>query len=95
MSLEKPFIEGHIFDSHNMRITQFYDLIYQGKWETMWQGFLNVLLVVNRRLAWVVHRNAFSVLVLFDILFDLFGELYIGTVPGPVGNNSSLDRIAN
>ena len=49
----------------------------------------------NWLLGWVIYRCILQVLILPDILFDLFGKVYIGGMSGPVGNHMSLNRITD
>jgi hypothetical protein len=34
-------------------------------------------------------------LILFDVLFDLFGEGYVGAVTGTIGDDAGFDRVAD
>jgi len=95
MSREKGFVESDVFNAYNIGIGQRDDLVHQQEGIPMRQGLLNLLCGINGRLRGVVHRHIFQVLVLLDVLFDLFGESHIGAMSRPVGDDAHFYRITD
>src|SRR6187455_235245 len=93
MALEKIFIECNIFNTYNMSVCQFNDLINHDEGKTVRQRFLYLLLSIYWFLVGIIDRNIPGVFIFFDILLDLFCKLYIAAVAGTVCNNMRFDGI--
>lgn len=69
MALEKPFIEGHVFYSHDVLITDLNDLVYQQEWKAVGELALYILKIIDGRFTWIITREGGNIPVLSDILF--------------------------
>src|SRR2546423_1032184 len=61
----------------------------------MRQRFFNKLLIINRRVVWIIYRYAFILFLFFDILLDLPGKFNISAMAGTIGDDPSFDRMAH
>src|ERR1700754_1477238 len=95
MADKKRFVEGDILDPDDGTVRQLDDLVHQQKREAVRKSLFDLLGGEYRGLIRIVNGGILEMLVLLDVLLDLFGKFHVGGVTGPVGDDMPLDREAD
>src|ERR1041385_691549 len=93
MALEKPLIKSYVFDTDNVFVAYFNDLIHQQERKAMWQFTFYIFQIVYGWFVQIVTGNTRIVPVLFHVMLYLFCKFDIAAMTGAVSNYMCFDGI--